>query len=288
MLFCNEDSRNFLGTFISRYGEMVLYAEHELSLQDEKFQLQFQLPDDSMEYILQGTFYIYEVQEELHDIQKTIRFADARILFNKSLQQEISYPLSVRQLLETVCEQIQVPCMDITGLPNADFILEEEVYWGEEATCADVVKAVAQAAAGFARIDTNGTLCITWFSDSVSPWNADTYFTLESHDVFGPVNAVVLSRQPQNDNIYLRDEESVQMHGLCEFQINDNPILDLDRKTTIQPIFERLTALPMHRFIWKGKEILLWKEETACRLRCLTVHVWNRMSFSMNWYLTEP
>ena len=118
----DEDSQNFLGTFISRYGEMVLYAEHELSLQDEKFQLYtgFQLPDDSMEYILQGTFYIYEVQEELHDIQKTIRFADARILFNKPLQQEISYPLSVRQLLETVCEQVQVPCMDITGLPNAE------------------------------------------------------------------------------------------------------------------------------------------------------------------------
>ena len=35
----DEDSQSFLGTFISRYGEMVLFAEHELSLQDEKFQL---------------------------------------------------------------------------------------------------------------------------------------------------------------------------------------------------------------------------------------------------------
>lgn len=247
----DEDSQSFLGTFISRYGEMVLYAEHELSLQDEKFQLYtgFQLADGRVEYAAQGTFYIYEVQEELHDIQKTIRFADARILFNKPLQREIPYPLSVKQLLEKICDQVQIPCMDITGLPNADFIIDKEVYWGEEATCADVVKAIAQATAGFALIDTNGTLCIKWFSDSVSSWNADTYFTLESHDVFGPVNSIVLERQPQNDNIYLRDEESVETHGLCEFQINDNPILDLDRKTTIQPIFERLngfTYAPIH------------------------------------------
>lgn len=247
----DEDSQNFLGTFISRYGEMVLYSEHELLLQDEKFQLYtgFQLENGRVEYAAQGTFYIYEVQEEQHDIQKTIRFADARILFNKPLLQEISYPLSVKQMLETVCGQVQVPCMDITGLPNADFIIDKEVYWGEEATCADVVKAIAQAAAGFALIDTDGTLCIRWFSDSIYQWDADTYFTLESHDIFGPVNSVVLGRQPQNDNIYLRDEESVETHGLCEFQINDNPILDLDRKTTIQPVFERLkgfTYAPIH------------------------------------------
>ena len=246
----DEDSQNFLGTFISRYGEMVLILERELPLQDEQFQLYtgFQLADGSMEYVTQGTFYIYEVQEEQLDIQKTIRFADARILFNKPLQ-EVTYPLSVKQMLDTVCEQVQVPCMDITGLPNADFIINKEVYWGENATCADVVKAIAQATAGFALITTDGALCIRWFSDTVSQWNADTYFTLESHDVFGPVNSVVLGRQPQNDNIYLRDEESVKANGLCEFQINDNPILDLDRKTTIQPIFERLKGFsytPLH------------------------------------------
>ena len=246
----DEDSQNFLGTFISRYGEMVLILERELPLQDEQFQLYtgFQLADGSMEYVTQGTFYIYEVQEEQHDIQKTIRFADARILFNKPLQ-EVTYPLSVKQMLDTVCEQVQVPCMDITGLPNADFIINKEVYLGENATCADVVKAIAQATAGFALITTDGALCIRWFSDTVSQWNADTYFTLESHDVFGPVNSVVLGRQPQNDNIYLRDEESVKANGLCEFQINDNPILDLDRKTTIQPIFERLKGFsytPLH------------------------------------------
>lgn len=246
----DADSQNFLGTFISRYGEMVLILERELPLQDEQFQLYtgFQLADGSMEYVTQGTFYIYEVQEEQHDIQKTIRFADARILFNKPLQ-EVTYPLSVKQMLDTVCEQVQVPCMDITGLPNADFIINKEVYWGENATCADVVKAIAQAIAGFALITTDGALCIRWFSDTVSQWNADTYFTLERHDVFGPVNSVVLGRQPQNDNIYLRDEESVKANGLCEFQINDNPILDLDRKTTIQPIFERLKGFsytPLH------------------------------------------
>ena len=108
----DEDSQNFLGTFISRYGEMVLILERELPLQDEQFQLYtgFQLADGSMEYVTQGTFYIYEVQEEQHDIQKTIRFADARILFNKPLQ-EVTYPLSVKQMLDAVCEQVQVPCI---------------------------------------------------------------------------------------------------------------------------------------------------------------------------------
>lgn len=62
-------------------------------------------------------------------------------------------------------------------------------------------------------------------------------------EVFGPVNAVVLSRST-SDNIYRNDVASINENGLYEIKISDNQILNQNnRDTFIQPIFDKLKGL---------------------------------------------
>lgn len=61
---------------------------------------------------------------------------------------------------------------------------------------------------------------------------------------YGPVNAVVLSRSAEADNIALRDEESIALNGLCEIKISENQIMNFNnRDEYLQGIFDELNGL---------------------------------------------
>ena len=61
---------------------------------------------------------------------------------------------------------------------------------------------------------------------------------------YGPVNAIVLSRSAEADNIALRDEGSIVLNGLCEIKISENQIMNFnDRDGYLQEIFDELNGL---------------------------------------------
>ena len=61
---------------------------------------------------------------------------------------------------------------------------------------------------------------------------------------FGPVNSVVLSRSAESDNIYIKDDESIEENGLTEIKIKDNQILNgNNRDEFINGIFDKLKGL---------------------------------------------
>jgi len=61
---------------------------------------------------------------------------------------------------------------------------------------------------------------------------------------YGPVNAVVLSRSAESDNIYERNEESILENGLCEIKIKDNQILNANNRDEFLPeIYNKLEGI---------------------------------------------
>ena len=58
---------------------------------------------------------------------------------------------------------------------------------------------------------------------------------------YGPINSVVLSRSEDNDNLYRKDDESIELNGLQEYKIKDNLIMLYDdREDYIDEIFNKL------------------------------------------------
>lgn len=61
---------------------------------------------------------------------------------------------------------------------------------------------------------------------------------------YGPVNSVVLSRSAESDNIYRKDDESIELNGLTEIKITENQILNSNnRDDFIDGIYNELHGL---------------------------------------------
>jgi len=67
---------------------------------------------------------------------------------------------------------------------------------------------------------------------------------VKTSEKYGPINSIVLSRSAESDNVYLRDEYSVEANGLCELKIIDNQIMNWqDRSDYLPDILEQLNGL---------------------------------------------
>lgn len=115
-------------------------------------------------------------------------------------------------------------------------------------TYRDILVQIAQA---------TGTTCIIGNDDKVylkpiTKTGEDlTYANLKKlkfEPIYGEINSVVLSRTPVEDNIYMRDEESIATNGLTEFKIENNEIIDKNRDNAITPIYNMLHGITYYPF----------------------------------------
>jgi len=67
---------------------------------------------------------------------------------------------------------------------------------------------------------------------------------VEFGEKYGPVNSIVLSRSADSDNVYLKDQESIDENGLCEIKIKNNQIMNgNDRSDYLPEILNKLKGL---------------------------------------------
>ena len=118
-------------------------------------------------------------------------------------------------------------------LEDANFYLYDENLdsgpnlSGQE-TFREVVGHLAEACLCNAVINRNGKLeLVNAVSDSVvKTITADHFYQCKIDSYFGPINSVVLSRYPQEDNVYASDDDSITADGLTELRIENNAFLD--------------------------------------------------------------
>ena len=94
-------------------------------------------------------------------------------------------------------------------------------------------------------LSSDGTLKLKYINEYET---IDEYYLKDVNvnfgEKYGPVNSIVLSRSAGADNIYLRDEESVTLNGLCEIKIADNQIMNgNNRDEYLQGLLNRLDGL---------------------------------------------
>lgn len=239
----DSELSQFIGTFVGKYGEVEINTqEYELENQQIEIYIGAVLPSGNVEYVPYGTFVCYEVSKPKKEVKTKIKIIDKKIVFNEEADLSIiEYPITHKNILKAVCTKLGIIYKE-TEFPNSDAIVETEVFFGYNATYSDIVKAVAQAAGGWAKINRNDELEICWIGKDAFQISADNYFELDISGAYGPINSLVLSRSPQNDNIYLKDEESIQTNGLTEIQIINNPLVEDNREALIVPIFQRLSS----------------------------------------------
>lgn len=250
----DQDVDTFIGTFISRSGSFKLRGyTKDLTDQDIEVFIGVTLNDGSVEYVPFGEFKCYDVENSKTNFETTAKIADKRILFNEECDMSIfTWPTTRREFVQKICDVVGVKLCS-TSFPLEDEIIKSELGLGLESKYADGIKAVAQACGCFAKINRNNELEIRSFVDTDLKVSKNDYFEYSHSKFYGPVNSLVLSNMPQNSNVYLKDEESIEKYGLNELQIVNNPLFLRDREEYIVSIFEKLNGLSYTEIEYRGK-----------------------------------
>ncbi|MEG0475039.1 MAG: hypothetical protein RR548_05000, partial [Carnobacterium sp.] len=227
---------NFIGTFIAKNGTIKLNHIDSLNLEDKEIKVFIGVKTiNGFEYVPMGTYKIYESIE--NDEYKII---DYRYKFNIPFDSsKMFYPTTPLKLLQEACKQAGV-LLSTSNFPNKDLDIPNEVFFGYDAKCADVITAVAQASCSIAKIDRDDRLVLKWFATASFAIDLDHQTKKpNTNDVYGPINTVVLSNEPQTDSIYYPKELPLNVK---EVKIVNNPLLGVDRNVSIVPFYNRING----------------------------------------------
>lgn len=233
-----EDNRyvpdiGFIGQATSKMATIVLKdTSGEINLENKEFQLSIGADyQGTTYYINYGTFIVNELpQVDVTNGQIKIVAFDYMLKFNADYQDNITYPCTMKALLENVCEQADIE-LGTEHFANEDFIVENNQFEGK--TLREVLQNIANSAFSWARIGQDNKLYLDFQVKDVSiAENISETVTIDEYEAdgfkkaneyYGEVNRVVYGQSNiQGQEEYVEDAESIEEYGINQIVINDN------------------------------------------------------------------
>ena len=209
------------------------------------------LASGAYEYLNYGSFLVSE-QTTTKDTGVTDIVAYDKMI--NAMQPYQVMPLDGGIDLYTYTELLCNACgleMHPDSMPvHKNWIVDREL-WGNinGITYRDIFAQIAQATASTCMIDGDDRVYFKPITATNEQLTYDNMFKLKLEPQYGPINSVVLSREPiQGEAVYYKDEESIDRYGLTEFRIENNEIVDKDREGAIESIAEELFTVSYYPF----------------------------------------
>ena len=166
--------------------------------------------DDQYNYVLRGKFQITEAVYKKDTETTVLTGYDNMMEFMKPYQRVSDFPTTLALFLQALAAGVGVP-LNTETVYNGNLPMPED-YWATipEATYRDVLKEICEVTVSNARINPQGELeLIPITHDSGETLTYDNLIDYKLEDSWGKVNSLVLSRQPQNDDVFEQDEEAI-------------------------------------------------------------------------------
>lgn len=240
------------GTVAKRVTGNFNNVDSSFSIQDREFELYLgvDLENGTTEYIKYGTFIVQKPEDDQVNDNTSFEALDYMIKLNLPWVDRMTYPCTLKELFDDLVAQSGLSTK-VTSFLNQNFIVENNQF-EEGTTRRDVLKAIAQMAFNWARIDEDNDIVMDFEKkDEVAEiLTADNYYNFKKQDMYGPINVIVLrNSQVEGENITIRDEESIAQYGETELVISDNPFAYTQAKRTelieAGRILFGLTYIPM-------------------------------------------
>ena len=214
------------GTVAKRVTGNFNNVDSSFSIQDREFELYLgvDLEDGTTEYIKYGTFIVQKPENDQVNDNTSFEALDYMIKLNLPWVDRMTYPCTLKELFNDLVDQSGLSTK-VTSFLNQDFIVENNQF-EEGTTRRDVLKAIAQIAFNWARIDEDNDIVMDFEKkDEVAETlTADNYYNLKKQDMYGPINVIILrNSQVEGENVTIRDEKSIAQYGETELVISDNP-----------------------------------------------------------------
>jgi hypothetical protein len=161
----------------------------------------------------------------------------------------IEYPISLYNYTVELCNACGL-VLGSTSLPaNNDLIVNGELWANiNDITYRDIFTQIAQVSASTCVIGADDKVYFKPITSTGEVLTYDNMLKFKLEPLYGEVNSIVLARTPQEDNIALTNEASVEVNGLTEIKIENNEFADKDRDAAIGSIYDSLIGLSYYPF----------------------------------------
>ena len=199
--------------------------------------------NNSYEYLDYGNYVVYKSEKQEDTDTYKITCYDKMLYAMKQYEElEVTYPITIKNYLIALAEEIGLQVKD-TNFYNYSLSIHQDLYKDLEYTYRDVLDEIAQATGSIICINENDQIEVKY--PTISGDTIDENYLKDINVTFGqkygPINSVVLSRAGESDNVYIKDQESIEENGLCEVKIVDNQIMNFnDRSDYLQGLLNAL------------------------------------------------
>lgn len=225
-----------LGSVISKQITLNLFKEPDIDLTDREIKAYIgttviENGQEVVKYVPYGTYIVQKPENEELTDKTSLEALDYMIKFNKTYKDTLTYPCTLKDVYNSICEQ----CGVISGtseFPNQNFSVEDNQFVANE-TCREVLVNIAQLAGAYARIDRDNKLYLKFFSsENTEEITTDDYKRdIKINNVYGPINKLTLNMsQVEGESVSVEDTDSIDTIGVKELIISDNYFLYTQEK----------------------------------------------------------
>ena len=208
------------------------------------------------EYIDYGNYVVKEVEKQEDTLSYKITCYDKMLYSMKDYTKlDIEYPINIRDYISALCNHLGLAFANNNEqFSNYDKIIPNELFLDENGnslgyTFRDVFDELSQVTGSNICINDSDEVEIRYINETNDTIDEEFFKNINVNfgQKYGPINSIVLSRAGESDNIYLRDEESVEINGLCELKIKENQIMNFNnRNEFLQDIFNKLNGIEFY------------------------------------------
>lgn len=238
-----------LASTAMRKIEIKTYGEYNLLDQWVEIGYGVKLDDDSYEFTSYGNFLITEMTNIKDEDTTSYIGYDTMILSMKPYEKlNITYPINLYDYATAICNAFNCEIYNNSFTVHNNWNITQELWENiSDITYRDILQQIAQVTCTTVIIK-DDKIYFKPITSTNETLTYDNMFNLKLESKYGDVNSVVLSRTPQEDNIYMQDTSSIDTNGLCEWKIENNQIIDKDRDNAITPIYNAMLGLNYYPF----------------------------------------
>ncbi len=251
--FSLESTGELFGSVATVATVKLLGSNYDLIGKTIQITYSLLIGNDSYEQIDYGYFTVTEAPTKKGSETTTIKaIGKMSEMQNVGYEANITYPITIANLVAAIGDRFGLTVADMTTLPNYNYTIQEDLYSNiSSENYRNILAEIAGATASMVIVD-NRTQQIIFRPHQTTVQGSLDYEKLKSLTVsshYGPVNSVVLARLPQEDNIAVTDQQSVENNGLTEVKLANNEIMDDDRTAFISNLLAAVDGIE-----WTGFE----------------------------------
>jgi hypothetical protein len=208
------------------------------------------LTGGTFEYLDYGSFLVTEITYTKDTGVTTITGYDKMIMSMKNyVKMGFDYPMSLYDYTKQLCMSFGLNLGNESFETHNNWQVTQELWENIDGiTYRDILVQIAQVTCSTCMIGNDDSIYFKNINETDETLTYDNMKKLKLEPIYGEINSVVLSRTPQEDNIYMRDDQSIGLNGLTEWKIENNEIIDKDRDNAMTPIYNAMHGIKYYPF----------------------------------------